>query len=101
MFKALEDENPRESQIEAVVMTHKPHTKRGRDAPFIISLEIGDLIIHNCMVAYGANHIIMPLSIMRTIDLDYTRHCKVRECIFSIDSRCVPMYREIKDFCAR
>lgn len=44
---------------------------------------------------------IMPLLVMRTIVLDYTRQCQVGECIFFIDSRSVLTYVEIKDFYAK
>lgn len=80
-------------------MTHKHQPKRGRVPPFIISLETNDLIIHNCMVDYGATHNIMSLSVMRTVGLDCTRHYKAGDCNFSIDSRSVLAYGEIKYCC--
>ena len=82
-------------------MTHKPKPKRGRVPPFFISFEINELIIHNCMVDCGATHNMMPLSVIRTIGLDCTRHYQVGECIFSIDSISVLAYGEIKYFCAK
>lgn len=98
LFKALEDDNPKEKYIEVTIMTHKPLPKRGRVPPFFISLGIDDLIIHNCMVDHGATHNIMPLSIMRTNGLDSTRHDQANECIFSIDSRSVPTYGRLQIF---
>ena len=53
------------------------------------------------MIHYGATHNVMPLSFMRTIGLDCTRHCQASECIFAIDSRSVTTYEEIKICCAR
>jgi hypothetical protein len=81
-------------------MTQKLQPKKGRVTPFFISLENDDFIIHNCMVDSGATHNSMPLSVMRTIGLDCTRHYQDSECIFSIDSS-VRAYGEIKYFCAR
>lgn len=82
-------------------MTYKPQPKRGKVPPFFISLETDDLIIYNCMVHCGASHNNMPLSVMRTLGLDCTKHYRANECIFSIDSRSVAAYSEIKDLCAR
>lgn len=82
-------------------MTHNPQPKRRRVPPFLISLETNNLIIHNCMVDCGATHNIMPFSVMRNVGLDCIRHYKVGECIFSIDSRSVSTYGEIKDFFPR
>ena len=53
------------------------------------------------MVDCGLNHNIMPLSVMRTIGFDCTRHYQDGEYIFSIDSRSVLAYGGIKDFFAR
>lgn len=61
IFKALEDENPKERHIEATIMTQKPQLKRGKVPPLFISLEIDNLIIHNCMDDCGATHKSMPL----------------------------------------
>ena len=63
-------------------MTHKPQQ----------NLEIYDLIIHNYMVDCGATNNITPLSVTRTIGLDYTRHYKVGEFILAIDSSSVLVY---------
>ena len=82
-------------------MSHKPQPKKGTVPPFFISLKTDDLIIHNCMVDYGATHDTIPFSFMTTIGLDCTRHYKARESIFSIDSRIVFSYGEIKDLCAK
>lgn len=101
VFRALEEETPKESWIEAILMINKPHPKQGRVPPFFISLGIDDLIIHSCMVDCGTTHNIMPLPIMNTIGLDCTRHYKVGECIFTINSRSVLTYGEIKVFCAK
>ena len=82
-------------------MAHRPHRKRGKVPPLFISLEIDDLIIHNCMVDSGLTHNIMPLYVIKTIGLDCTKHYKVGECIFSTNSKGVPTHGEIKYFCAK
>ena len=53
------------------------------------------------MVDSGATKNIFPLSVMKTIGLDCTKNYKDSEYIFSIDSRSVPTYGEIKYFYAR
>lgn len=73
-------------------MAHKPFPKRGKVLQFFIYLGTNDLIIHNCMVDSGSTHNIMPLFLMKTISLDCTKHYKVGECIFSIDSISVLAY---------
>ena len=50
------------------------------------------------MVDCGATHNIMPLLVMWTDFLYYTRHYQAEECILAIDSWSVPAYGEIKDF---
>ena len=52
------------------------------------------------MVDNGATNNITPLSIMKSIRLECTRHFKTGEGIFTIDSRKVIAYGEIKDLCA-
>ena len=101
LFKDLEEEIPKENRIGVAILAHKPQPKRGKVPLFLLSLETNDLIILNCMVDSGATHNIMPLSVMKTIGLDCTRQCKAGERIFSIDSRSVSIYREIKDLCAK
>ena len=53
------------------------------------------------MVDCGSTHNIMPLSVIRTIGLHCIRYYQGKECIFPIDSRSVPAYGEIKDFCIK
>ena len=82
-------------------MNHKPQPTKGKVPPLFIYLEIDDLIIHNCVDDSGAMHNIIPMYVMNTIGLDFPRNYKVRECIFSINSRSVLSYGEIKVFCDR
>ena len=78
----------------------KPKQSRGKVPPFFISLETEELIIHNCMVDSGDTHNIMPLPIMKTIGIGFTRNYEDGECRFSIDSIRVPAYGDINYFCA-
>ena len=79
-------------------MAHRPQHKRGKVHPFFIYFETNDFIIRNCMIDSEATQNIMPLCVMKTIGLDYTRHYKSSEFIFSIDSRSVPTNGEINYF---
>lgn len=106
LIKALEDEIPRESLLEATTISQKPQVSSqqkhlgGKVPPFFISLETEGLIIHNCMVESGATYNIMPLSFTKTMDLDCTKYYEASESIFAIDLRKVLMYEETKDFYA-
>ena len=48
------------------------------------------------MVDSGAMHNVMPLFFMKTIGLDCTGHYEDGECVFSINSRIMLAYAEIK-----
>jgi hypothetical protein len=52
------------------------------------------------MVDSGATNNIMSLSIMEVVGLECTKYYEASESIYAIDSRKVPTYGEIKDFCA-
>lgn len=82
-------------------MTQKPQTQSGKVPSFFLSLETNDLIIHNCMVDCGDTHNIMPLSVMKTMVLDCTKHYQYDKSIYTVDSRSVSVYGEIKEFYAR
>ena len=71
---------------------------RGQVPPFFISLETDSLILHNCMLDNGATNNILPLSIMEAMGLECTKYFEVGEGIFSIYSRIVLAYGEIKYF---
>jgi hypothetical protein len=103
----LEDTSSSSSRIEAVVVNTKqqhhyyiPTRPRGKVPPFYISLENHDFTLHNCLIDSGATNNIMPLSIMEALGLECTKYYETRESIYAIDSRKVPAYGEIKDFCA-
>ena len=91
----MEQETLRENYIEVVIKNHQPQLKKGKVFPFFIYLESNDLIIHNCVVDIGTMHNIIPLSIIKNIGIDCTRHYKDGESIFVIDSRSMVAYGDI------
>jgi hypothetical protein len=73
----------------------------GRDdindvAPFYISLNIHDLILHNAMLDSGASHNLMPKVVMEKLGLEVTRPYKD---LHSFDSSKVKCIGLIKDLC--
>lgn len=73
----------------------------GRDdtgdvAPFYISLNIHDLILHNAMLDSGAPHNLMPKYVMEKLGLEVTRPYKD---LHSFDSSKVKCIGLIKDLC--
>jgi ribonuclease HI len=73
----------------------------GRDdtsdvAPFYISLNIHDLILHNAMLDSGASHNLMPKAVMKKLGLEVTRPYKD---LHSFDSSKVKCIGLIKDLC--
>jgi hypothetical protein len=63
----LEDDKPN--------ITFGPHFEGARDtvAPFYITLNLHDRLLHNCMLDSGASHNVMPKSIMDKLGLEITR----------------------------
>jgi hypothetical protein len=73
----------------------------GRDdngyvAPFYISLNIHDLILHNAMLDSGASHNLMPKAVMEKLGLEITRPYKDLHSFDSSKVRCMGL---IKDLC--
>jgi hypothetical protein len=73
----------------------------GRDdtidvAPFYISLNIHNLILHNAMLDSSASHNLMPKEVMEKLGLEVTRPYKY---LHSFDSSKVKCIGLIKDFC--
>jgi len=64
--------------------------------PFFISLVVGDLLLHNYMLDYGASTNVMSLTIMNRLGLKTTRMYKN---ICAMDSREVKVFGLIKDLC--
>jgi hypothetical protein len=103
ILKILDDSNTR---IEGVVMNSKQQQNvslvrpRGKVPPFYITIENHDVVLHNCLVDSGETNNIMPLSVMEALGMGCTKYYEAGESIYAIDSRKVPTYGEIKDFCA-
>jgi hypothetical protein len=73
----------------------------GRDdngdvAPFYISLNIHDLILHNVMLDLGASYNLMPKVVMEKLGLKVTRPYKDLHSFHSSKVRCIGL---IKDLC--
>jgi hypothetical protein len=65
-------------------------------APFYISLNIHDLILHNAMLDSGASHNLMPKAVMEKLRLEITRPYKDLHSFDSSKVRCIGL---IKDLC--
>jgi hypothetical protein len=68
----------------------------GDVAPFYISLNIHDLILHNAMLDSGASHNLMPKAVMEKLGMEVTRPYKD---LHSFDSSKVKCIGLIKDLC--
>jgi hypothetical protein len=77
-------------------ITFGPHFEGARDtvAPFYITLNVHDQLLHNCMLDSGASHNVMPKSIMDRLGLEITRPYGD---LYSFDSRRVNCMGLIKD----
>jgi hypothetical protein len=71
-------------------------TDTGVVAPFYISLNIHDLILHNAMLDSGASHNLMPKAVMEKLGLEVTRPYKDLHSFDSSKVRCIGL---IKDLC--
>ena len=71
-------------------------TDNGAMAPFYISLNIHDLILHNAMIDLGASHTRMPKVVMEKLGLEVTKPYKD---LNSFDSNKVKCIGLIKDLC--
>jgi hypothetical protein len=65
-------------------------------APFYISLNIHDLILHNAMLDLGASDNLMPKAVMEKLGLEVTRPYKNLHLFDSSKVRCIVL---IKDLC--
>jgi len=84
----LEDDRPN--------ITFGPHFEGSKNniAPFYITLNIHDQLLHNCMLDSGASHNVMPKIIMEKLGLQITRPYGN---LYSFDSRKVKCMGMIKD----
>jgi hypothetical protein len=71
-------------------------TDNGVVAPFYISLNIHDLILHNAMLDSGASHNLMPKAVMENLGLEVTKPYKDLHSFDSSKVRCIGL---IKDLC--
>ena len=62
-------------QEEKLVVTFGPHVEEADPSvpPFYISLFLHDFALHNCMLVLGASHNLMPLSVMKELNLQITK----------------------------
>ena len=84
----LQEENP--------VVTFGPHVEEVDPSipPFYISFLLHDFTLHNCMLDSGASHNLMPLSVMKELNLQITKPYRD---LYSFDSKRVKCVRLIKD----
>jgi hypothetical protein len=84
----LEDDKPK--------ITFGPHFEEAKDtvAPFHITLNVYDQLLHNCMLDSRASHNVMPKIIIDKLGLQITRPYKY---LYSFDSRKVKCMGMIKD----
>jgi len=77
-------------------ITFGPHFEGAKDtiAPFYITLNVYDQLLHNCMLDSGASHNVMPKIIMNKLGLQITRPYGD---LYSFDSRRVKCMGMIKD----
>jgi hypothetical protein len=71
-------------------------TENGAIAPFYISLNIHDPILHNAMLDLGASHNLMPKAVIEKLGLEVTRPYKELHSFDSSKVRCIGL---IKDLC--
>ena len=83
-------------QEEKPVVAFGPHVEEvvSYVPPFYISLLLHDFILHNCMLDSGASHNIMPLSIMKELNLQITKPYRY---LYSFESKMVKCVGLIKD----
>jgi len=83
-------------QDESPTIVFGPHIddKEEYVAPFYVTLNIHDTILHNCMLDYGASNDMMPKVVMEKIGLEITRPYHD---LYSFDARKVKCSGMIKD----
>ena len=62
--------------------------------PFYISLLVHDFLLHNCMFDSGSSHNLMPLSVMKQLNIQVTKPYRD---LYSFDSNKVKCLGVIKD----
>lgn len=80
LIKALDHHPTMNRHVEGVVIQKKqsipihPKNPSGKVPPFYLSLESEQFILHNCMIANAETNNIVPLSIMKSVGLECTKH---------------------------
>ena len=83
-------------QEEKTVVSFGPHVEEIDSSipPFYISVLLHDFMLHNCMLDSGASHNLMPLSMMKDLNLQITKPYRY---LYSFDSNRVKCVGLIKD----
>ena len=88
----LQEEHP--TIILGSTLSDKPENDSNLSPPFYITLTIHDQPIHNCLLAFGASHNLMPKGVMEALGFSIT---KPYHDLFEFDSRAVKCLGVIKD----
>jgi hypothetical protein len=84
--------SPKQSQSTSTIKL------RGKVPPFYILIENHDVSLHNSLVDTGATKNAIPLEVMEALGMIFSRYYDTGESIYTIYSRHVPAYGEIKYF---
>ena len=73
--KPLEEPPPTQNIVieEPIVVLHTMDSRKEDHTPFYVSLIMGDLLLHNCMLASGSSSNIMTRKVMEQLNLRTTR----------------------------
>ena len=63
--------------------------------PFYISVLLHDLILHNCMLDSGASHNLMPLFVMKELNLQITKPYRDLQSFDSKRVKCVGLIKDM------
>ena len=99
MMQGKGSTNPHDTlnvQDESPTIVFGPHIydKEEFVAPFYVTLNNHDKMLHNCMLDSRASHNLMPKVVMENLGLEITRPYHD---LYSLDARKVKCYRFIKD----
>jgi hypothetical protein len=83
-------------QDKSPTIVYGPHIydKEEFEAPFYVTLNIHDNMLHNCMLDYGASQNLMPKVVMEKLGLEITRPYHE---LYLFDARKVKCYGIIKE----
>jgi hypothetical protein len=83
-----------QDKFPTIVFGHNIDEKEEFVAPFYVTLNIHDKMLHNCMLYFGASHNLIPKVVMENFGLEITRPYHY---LYSFDSRKVKYDGLIKD----